>query len=201
MVQSIVLAGSRAVRAVCAAVLFAVLTLGAGPGPGARSASGPPVATMTAGRLKSTLAADAGKVVVVNFWATYCPPCVAEFPDLVRLYRRYHAEGLEVLPISADSGDDLASKVRPFLRKNGVDFPAYITPESDTTDYITSLDPKWEGALPRTYVIDRKGRVVKTIAGQFDRAELNALVARLLAESKPARGYRPAPHKSGILVD
>jgi hypothetical protein len=118
----------------------------------------------------------------------------------VKLYRNYRSKGLVFLPISADSSEDLAGKVERFLRKSGVDFAAYICPDGDQTDYITALDPSWEGALPRTYVLDRQGRVIKTIAGRIDYTRMDALIRKLLATPAPSQGSRPAEHRKGILV-
>ncbi len=94
-------------------------------------------------------------VTLVNIWATYCPPCRAEFPDLVRLHESYKAKGLRLVLVSADFDDQLPM-ARAFLAQNGVDFPSYVKRERDS-EFIDTMDERWSGALPATWIFDAKG--------------------------------------------
>jgi len=91
-----------------------------------------------------------GKVVLVNFWATWCPPCRKEMPDLESLYERFHEKGFVVLGIS----DEEAAKVRPFIRERKVSFPVLL----DTTRKVNDLFVV-EG-IPKSFVYDREGKLV-----------------------------------------
>jgi peroxiredoxin len=97
-----------------------------------------------------TLSELRGKVVVVNFWATWCPPCRKEMPDLEALYDRFKSEGLAVLAIS----DEDAAKVRPFIAEHQVTYPVLLDPGRKVNDLF-----QVEG-IPKTFVYDRSGKLV-----------------------------------------
>jgi len=91
--------------------------------------------------------------VLVNVWATWCPPCREEFPDLLRLKRAYEERGLRLLLVSADFDDRGAQR---FLADHGVDFVTYLKTGDDMV-FINALDARWSGALPATFVHDAQG--------------------------------------------
>lgn len=91
-----------------------------------------------------------GKVVLVNFWATWCPPCRKEIPDLEALYNQFKGEGLVVLAIS----DEDAAKVRPFIAERQVTYPILLDPGRKVNDLF-----QVEG-IPKTFVYDRNGKLV-----------------------------------------
>ena len=135
--------------------------------------------------IKKAIAARRGHVVLVNFWATWCGPCVAEFPAIVKASRRYKAQGLAVIAVSADSAKDLHTKVEPFLAKQGAAFPSYLEKSADPEDFINALDPTWQGDLPRTFIYDRQGRRVKTLTGEQTAQSLASAITPYL--KRPAR--------------
>jgi len=91
-----------------------------------------------------------GKVVLVNFWATWCPPCRKEMPDLETLYGRFGSKGLVVLGIS----DEEAAKVGPFIRERKVSFPVLLDPGRKVNEMFVV-----EG-IPKSFVYDREGKLV-----------------------------------------
>ncbi len=124
-----------------------------------------------------TISAQAlrGKVVLVNFWATWCPPCRAEIPDLVDLQAKYK-DDLVVLGISEDEGS--VDSVRAFVAEHKVNyFIAMTTPE-------LSKVFKGVAALPTTFVLDREGRIVQRHVGQLN-AETTELEAAYLTGKLP----------------
>lgn len=123
-----------------------------------------------------------GRVVLMDFWATWCGPCVAEFPAVVRVSRQDRALGLRTIAVSADMLKDRHTKVEPFLAKQGAAFPAYVEKSSDPGDFISAFDPTWQGDLPRTLIYDRRGRLVRTLAGEQTAQSLAAAVAPYLKE-------------------
>jgi peroxiredoxin len=91
-----------------------------------------------------------GKVVLVNFWATWCPPCRKEMPDLETLYHRFMTKGFVVLGIS----DEEAAKVDPFIRERKVSFPVLLDPGRKVNEMFAV-----EG-IPKSFVYDREGKLV-----------------------------------------
>jgi thiol-disulfide isomerase/thioredoxin len=113
-----------------------------------------------------TLAPYKGRVLVVNFWASWCRPCVAEMPELVRLHDAYASKGIEFVGIGVDSQQNVQS----FLKKVPVDYPILVSGFGGA-DLARSLG-NTIGALPFTVVIDANGVVRSTKLGQVAPAEL-----------------------------
>ena len=100
-----------------------------------------------------------GKVTLVNAWATWCAPCVEEFPYLMKLREQYADQGLEVIFVSADFEKD-KDKTIEFLQEQGVDFTTYRQ-SGDEDAFINGLNTDWDGALPATFIYDATGKQVK----------------------------------------
>lgn len=156
----------------------------------APAAFAPNVPTITPAALKKQIAARKGKVVVVNFWATWCIPCVQEFPDLVALQKKYKAKGLDLITVSFDETSDLKTRVQPFLAKNKLTTGTYINKTGSDFDeeYLNQLEPKADPnaavGLPRTYVFDRSGKLVRIISGASKLSAFEKAVAPYLAKRK-----------------
>ena len=154
-------------------------------------AAAPVVTPADAPTIKQAIAKQKGQVVLVNFWATWCGPCVAEFPAIVQTSRRYKASGLRVLCVSADRLKDKDAKVGPFLAKSGAGFPAFLEKSRDPEEFINAFDPSWQGDLPRTLIYDRAGHLVKTLTGEQTAASLTAAITPYLLPTTVAkRGAR-----------
>jgi len=97
------------------------------------------------------------KIIIVNFWATWCAPCLEEMPAFEKLYRRYRSQGLTVLAVSLDKGD--STKVKKFVDTNSLTFPVLL----DLDGVAEKLYPSF--TIPFTYVIDKKGRVAARVDG------------------------------------
>lgn len=149
--------------------------------PAATKTAGPAVYPVSAPALKKTIAARRGKVVLVNFWATWCVGCRKEFPDLVKLQKNYAKQGVSILYVSGDEASDRNSKVVPFLKQQGVTAPSYII-QGDVFQFIPQFDPNLKTAfgLPRTYVYDRSGKLVKVVFPEKSYAEFEKVIKPLL---------------------
>ncbi len=155
---------------------FGLVLLCAGTGQAA-----PAIKSTDALALKRAVAAQKGHPVLVNFWATWCPQCVAEYPAIVQLSRRYGNKGLRVIGVTADKQQDAESKVAPFLKRQGATFPQFLIRARDPEDFVLAWDTAWtDGALPRTYLYDRRGRRVQVLAGEQTYAAFAQAVKPLL---------------------
>jgi thiol-disulfide isomerase/thioredoxin len=160
------------IRALCLASL-ATLTPGGSAADEMRAA--PPLAATLIDGTRFVLAEQAGKVVVVNFWATWCGPCREEMPAIDAFYRKHRGRGLEVVAISLDEPRDLAA-VREVMREYR--FPAALSTQAEYRGYGRI----WR--VPMTFVIDRQGRLRDDVTGgvlQVDATFLEQRVAPLLA--------------------
>ena len=101
-----------------------------------------------------------GKVVLLNIWATWCPPCVEEMPSMEALYQKLKAEGFEILAVSVDVSG--AQAVRPFMEKHRLNFPAL----TDTDGTVKSLYQTT--GVPESFIIDKDGTIVEKIIGPRD---------------------------------
>jgi peroxiredoxin len=104
------------------------------------------------------------KLRLINVWATWCVPCVQEFPDLVTLNRMYRDRGYEMVSISMDDAKD-QHKALQFLQKNESSSPNYIFSGEDKYKFMDVLDPAWQGALPYSMLIEPGGKIVYSRQG------------------------------------
>ena len=112
---------------------------------------------------------------VIDVWATWCGPCVAEFPDLVDINRMYRRRDFEFITISADEPAK-RDKALKFLQQSGASNKNYIFNTDDKYKLIEAVDPKWQGALPYTMVIEPGGKVIYAGEGPVDPATLKTLI-------------------------
>jgi thiol-disulfide isomerase/thioredoxin len=151
--------------------------LGAVPATGQNQAE---IQSLDASGTKKALGSYKGKVVLVNYWATWCAPCVDEFPSLVKLQKQYRDQGLVVVGISFDDPDDKA-KVVAFTGQNQVDFPILMRKSGSLEKFADGLDRGWSGVLPTTYVIGKNGkRAGKPMTGARSYEQFVAAVEPLL---------------------
>jgi len=107
-----------------------------------------------------------GKVLVVNIWATWCVPCVEEFPDLVRLANDLQSHDVRVIGISIDDPEDSTSKVVPFLKRHSVPFENFLKAAGNDEEFINAFSKKWSGAVPATFLYDASGKQRTMMVGK-----------------------------------
>jgi thiol-disulfide isomerase/thioredoxin len=171
--------GGRPVRSRRAAGVSLVLLLAAGgAAPPSRVAG-----ELDAAGLRDVLAARKGKVVLVNFWATWCVPCREEFPDLARLQHAYGDKGLAVVGISTDFSSQMPA-VEKFLSAQNPPFPNYHKKSGgDDQPFIEAVDPSWGGELPFSVLYDRSGRKTRTLSGKHGYADYEKEIRALLGSA------------------
>jgi len=101
---------------------------------------------------------DDSKTLVVNFWATWCMPCVKELPYFEEANARYEGTDVEIILVSLDFDTHLESKVIPFLEKKEIKSTVVLLDDPDANSWIDKVSPEWSGAIPATLVVqgDRK---------------------------------------------
>jgi thiol-disulfide isomerase/thioredoxin len=147
-------------------------------------AAAPQVAPVDAPLLRKKLSQLRGKVVVLNMWATWCGPCVDEFPDLVKLDRAYRSRGVAVIGLSMDDAQQAPKVVPPFLAKQGATFPVYRLKPGDPMAVVGVFDRYWNGSIPVTYVFDRNGRLKTRLVGARTLDGFKLAIQPLLARVK-----------------
>jgi thiol-disulfide isomerase/thioredoxin len=121
--------------------------------------------------LKELLKNDTDKVRLINVWATWCGPCVVEFPEFVSINRMYRRRDFEFISVSADKPDK-KDKALNFLKKSQASNKNYIFNSEDKYKLIEAIDPNWQGALPYTLLIEPGGNVVYRIQNTIKPQEL-----------------------------
>jgi thiol-disulfide isomerase/thioredoxin len=136
--------------------------------------------------LAQAIAHEKGRVVLLNFWATWCVPCREEFPQLSRLQLRHRAAGLSVLGVSTDFAKAKPA-VEEFLREQKPSFPNYRKKSGgDDQKFIEAVDSSWGGELPFSVLYDRSGRKVKVFSGELPFAAAEKEIRSLLSGPEPA---------------
>jgi peroxiredoxin len=175
-------------RSLAAAAVLLAIAVAAGCGGGAKTESGSETVTAGNGEVGTTAPAFAlpdlegktvssaefaGKVVVLDFWATWCPPCREEVPHFVRLQSKYRAQGLQIVGLSVDAGG--AKDVAPFADEYNVNYTMLLANDELVKAFgnITFL--------PTTFVLDRQGKIVKKFTGIASPEAFEAVIAPLLA--------------------
>lgn len=127
-----------------------------------------------------------GRPVLINFWATWCPPCRAEFPALLAAVKRH--PGVRLVLVSADF-DTATAQVRAFLRGHGVTDTTYLKRDSDQA-FVDGMEPAWSGTLPATLVYDAAGNKVAFWEGAADSARFETSLVKALHASPTTEGTR-----------
>ena len=156
------------IAALVALALIGALSLLLGQKPAA-----PQATFSTLGGENLALDSLRGKVVLVNFWATSCPGCVKEMPDLVKTWQKYHSRGLETIAVAMSY--DPPEYVRQFAEKNGLPFTVALDTGGAVAQAFNNVR-----VTPTTFVIDKQGQIVQQYVGEPDFTQLHGLIERSL---------------------
>lgn len=139
--------------------------------------------------LLARVRASRAPFVFVNAWATWCQPCVEEFPELVRFARTHPVPATELLFVSADFQSE-REQAEAFIRGSGAELPSYFKKGGDM-EFIDSLSPEWSGALPATFLFSREGTLLELWQGKVSFEQLAAALARARTPPSQATGGTP----------
>ena len=147
----------------------------------ARPAASEPVKLVKPEQYRArVVAAKKGRIVLVNFWATWCDPCREEMPALVSAAKEFSSKDLAVALVSTDSLKKTPD-VEKFLSSRKVPFVCWQVKSTDPQRFIDAVDKSWNGAVPYTLVYDRKGELVMRLAGPQTEKSFGEAVRKALA--------------------
>jgi cytochrome c biogenesis protein CcmG/thiol:disulfide interchange protein DsbE len=115
-----------------------------------------------------------GKVLLINFFATWCPPCRQEIPDLIKFHDKYGPQGFMVIGISTDQ--EGAQLLKKFIQKMKINYPVLMAAPNTPYDFGNII------GIPTNFLVDRSGQIVKRYDGYVDRDSLEQVIISLLTE-------------------
>jgi peroxiredoxin len=124
--------------------------------------------------VEQSLLALKGRIVVLNFWATYCIPCRTEMPDLAAIQNEFAPFGVQIIGVSTDAAED-RNKVLQFVKETRINFPIWL---DGSTEHMTQFG--LGAALPGTVIIGKDGRIIKVISGVVNQAGLRKQIEALI---------------------
>jgi len=130
---------------------------------------------------KRVVAPKRGRVLVVNFWATWCEPCREEMPALVRATAGVPSKDLAVVLVSIDSQKTGPTAVPKFLATAKIPFVCWLLKAHDPQPFIDSVDRSWDGSLPFTVIYGRDGKPVAKLAGQQTEKSFSDAIRKALS--------------------
>lgn len=121
--------------------------------------SGQKVEHINADGLDKILHNADNKLFVINFWASWCAPCVAELPSFITLSREYEKAGVKFIFISLDFPSKIDQQLIPFLKKNKIEHVVNVMMETDSNLWIDKVDPSWQGNIPATLFLNNQKKI------------------------------------------
>ncbi|AKD02610.1 redoxin [Pontibacter korlensis] len=115
---------------------------------------------------------------VVNFWATWCRPCIKELPYFEAANQKYKGQPVKVVLVSMDAVEDLDSRVKTFVQKRGLQSELLLLDEVDGNSWIDKLEPKWSGAIPATMVFNNKRGHYEFREAEMTEEELTTIIEK-----------------------
>jgi peroxiredoxin len=132
--------------------------------------------------VKKLLKNEGNKLRVVNLWASWCPPCQREFPDLVEINRMYRGRDFEMVGVSLDD-PRTKDKVQAFLEKNQASYADYLFDGQDVKGLVSAVDPKWGAEIPYTLIIKPGGEVLYRQLGTIEPLEVKKVIVGYLGRT------------------
>lgn len=135
-----------------------------------------PIASTTADKLMARTSAGKDTTYIINFWATWCAPCVAELPQFTALDARYKSRNVKVLLVSMDFPDAYPEKLQAYVKRKALQPEVLWFSETNANEFIPKLDNSWSGALPGTLIINRRSGYKAFIEKSVTETEIATLV-------------------------
>jgi thiol-disulfide isomerase/thioredoxin len=165
--------GRRAVSALLGALVLATVVLAEAP------AFSEPVKHLKPVDYQNRIVAGRkGRVLLVNFWATWCEPCREEMPDLVAAAKKFPSKDLAVVLVSLDSQKTGPTQVPRFLKEKKVPFVSWLAKSRDPQVFIDTVDRTWDGTLPYTLIYGRDGKIATRLSGLQNEASFTEAIRK-----------------------
>lgn len=130
--------------------------------------------------LEKILASPDNKLFVVNFWATWCAPCVSEIPNFETVSKAYDPGKVRFLLVSLDFPSQIQSQLLPFLKKHNITIDVAIMTDLDYNSWISKVDPNWQGDIPATLFFNNSRKSKYFHSGEVSEPELKKYINSLL---------------------
>jgi thiol-disulfide isomerase/thioredoxin len=126
--------------------------------------------------LEKIISGSSDTTYVVNFWATWCGPCIKELPHFESLGKEYVHKRVKVLLVSLDFKKDLETKVKPFLVKRKIKSQVLLLDETDYNSWIDKITPQWSGSIPMTLIVNKSRNIRHFIGQEVKAGELETVL-------------------------
>ncbi len=136
------------------------------------------VTTIKFDQLQELRQAPHDTLYVVNYWATWCKPCIKEMPYFEAAHAKYKDQPVRVILVSMDALQDMEKRVLPFVQKRNLKSRLYLLDEVDGNSWIDRIEPKWSGAIPATMFFNNKRGQYEFIEREISEKELQELITK-----------------------
>jgi thiol-disulfide isomerase/thioredoxin len=130
--------------------------------------------------LEKLLSNKENTLFVINFWATWCPPCIKELPHFQKVSEEIRSENVKFIFVSLDFPSQIESQLIPFLKKNQFPRAVSVMMDLDYNKWIASVDPSWQGNIPATLFLNNSKNIRKFHSSELSENELRTLIKQLL---------------------
>jgi thiol-disulfide isomerase/thioredoxin len=146
------------------------------------SSSAQAIQSVSFNELKGKLDSLKGNVIVMNFWSTWCVPCVQELPEFEKINADYGGKKVKVLLVNLDFNSKVQTAVEPFIKKNGLKATLFHITDSDANQWIDKVDDSWSGTIPATVIYEPEGKKVYFQEGQMTYEQLSDKIKPFLTK-------------------
>ena len=123
---------------------------------------------------------DSGKILVINFWATFCKPCIAEIPGFTEVVNTYKDQGVTLLLVSLDMPSFYPAKILRFVKEHSFTAPVVWLDETDADYFCPLVDKRWSGSIPATLILNQRTGYRKFMEGEMEKAEFETEIRKAI---------------------
>lgn len=152
----------------------------------AATASSQSIPKWKMGQVVKAFSKNNDTVYVVNFWATFCKPCIEEIPDFIRIVKKYEKQKVKLMLVSLDLPSFYPAKIAAFAKKNNYTADIIWLNETNADIFCPMIDKKWSGAIPSTIIVNNKTGYRKFTEDQISPADFEAAIKAAIAKTNNA---------------